>query len=231
MPATVPVDVGNLPEDLPLDRVSKSVDDLIAQAAADRPDLAARRFEAEAAQQHVQSVRAEGLPKLVANGSLNRTFYYNPTAVPYSDNYAGAIVLRIPIFTGLDPIYNTRKAQEEAKAARAAADLTQNQVMLEVWTSYYAVKTAAQTVKTTRDLLASAGQSAEVEQGRYKEGVGNILDLLTAQTSLANARAQDVEARSLWFVAMARLAHATGALLPRAAEITNPAKKESGGTP
>ena len=53
--------------------------------------LAARRFEAEAAQQHIQSVRAEGLPKLVASGSLNRTFYYNPLTVPYSDNYAGTL--------------------------------------------------------------------------------------------------------------------------------------------
>jgi outer membrane protein TolC len=67
-------------------------------------------------------------------------------------------------------------------------------------------------------------------EGRYKEGVGNILDLLTAQAALSNARAQEVQARSLWFLAMAQLAHATGALLPRAAEITNPAGRASEGT-
>lgn len=231
VPATVPVDVGNLPEDLPLDRLSKDVDELIAQAAAGRPDLAARRFDAQAAEQHIQSVRAEGLPKLVASGTLSRSFYLSPGSLPYSDNYAGSILLRVPIFTGLDTVYNTRKAKEEAALAKATAVKTQDEVTLDVWTSYYAVKTAAQTVKTSRDLLASAGQSADVEQGRYKEGVGSILDLLSAQASLANARAQDVEARSLWFLAMARLAHATGALLPRAAEIVNPARKESGGAP
>jgi len=231
VPATVPVDVGELPEELPLDRVTKSVDELIAQASAERPDLAARRFEAEAAQQHIQSVLADGLPKLVALGTLNRTYYYNSTQSPYSDNYTGAILLRIPVFTGLDTVYSTRKAKEEAELARAAAVRTQDQVTLDVWTSYYAVRTAAQTVRTTKDLLASASQSADVEEGRYKEGVGSILDLLSAQTSLANARAQDVEARSLWFLAMAQLAHATGALLPRAAEIVNPAHKENGGIP
>ena len=231
VPATIPVDVGTLPEDLPLDRVAQSVDELIARASAERPDLAARRFEAQAAQEHIQAVRAEGLPKLFASGSLNRTYYYNPGGAPYSDNYAGAILLRIPVFTGLDTVYSTRKAKEEAAVAATAAARTQDQVTLDVWTSYYAVQTASQTVRTTRDLLASATQSAEVEQGRYKAGVGSILDLLSSQAALANARARDVESRSFWFLAMAQLAHATGALLPRAVEIVNPAGKESGATP
>ncbi len=231
VPATIPVDVGTLPEELPLDRVAQSVDELIARASAERPDLAARRFEAQAAQEHIQAVRAEGLPKLFASGSLNRTYYYNPGSAPYSDNYAGAILLRIPVFTGLDTVYSTRKAKEEAAVATSAAARTQDQVTLDVWTSYYAVQTASQTVRTTRDLLASATQSAEVEQGRYKAGVGSILDLLSSQAALANARARDVESRSFWFLAMAQLAHATGALLPRAMEIVSPAGKESGATP
>ncbi|MGH9366606.1 MAG: TolC family protein, partial [Thermoanaerobaculia bacterium] len=214
VPATIPVDVGELPEELPLDRTQQSIEELIARASAERPELAARRFEAEAARPRIQSARAEGLPKLFASGTVNRTYYYNSTGAPFSDNYGGSILMTIPVFTGLDTLYNTRKAEEEAAQARAAADRTEDQVTLEVWTSYYGVQTAAQRVKTSRDLLSSAAQSAEVAQGRYKEGVGSILDLLTAQAALSNARAQEVEARSLWFLAMARLAHSTGALLP-----------------
>jgi len=230
VPATIPVDVGELPENLPLDRVGQSVDELIARAVAERPDLAARQFEARASVEHVQSVRAAGLPQLVASGTINRTYYYNPQSTPSPNTYAGTLLLRIPVFTGLSTVYDTRRAQEEAEQAKATADRTRDEVTLDVWTSYYAMKTAAQRVVTSRDLLASASQSAEVAQGRYKEGVGSILDLLTAQASLADARAQEVEARSLWLLSMAQLAHATGALLPRAAEITNPAGKERGGS-
>jgi len=86
-----------------------------------------------------------------------------------------------------------------------------------VWTSYYNLKTASQQVKTARELFASARQSEEVAVGRYKAGVGSILDLLTAQTAFANARAQEVQARANWFLAMAQLAHDTGALPPPAA--------------
>jgi outer membrane protein TolC len=228
VPATVPVDVGELPEDLPLDRAAESIETLIARAMTERPDLAARRFDAEAAQKHIQSVRSEGLPKLFASGQVNRTYYYNSPGRPYSNNYSGTIFLTIPVFRGFETVYSTRQAEEEARLALAVADRTADQVVLDVWTGYYGVQTAAQRVRTSRDLLQSATQSADVAQGRYKEGVGSILDLLTAQAQLADARAQEVEARSLWFLAMAELAYSTGALLPRAAEITNPAGREGG---
>ena len=53
-------------------------------------------------------------------------------------------------------------------------------------------------------------------QGRYKAGVGSILDLLTAQSALAEARSQEAQARSLWFLSIAQLAHSTGVLEPGA---------------
>jgi len=53
-----------------------------------------------------------------------------------------------------------------------------------------------------------------VALGRYKEGVGTIIDLLTAQSALAGARSQDIQARSAWFVALAQLAHDTGTAAP-----------------
>jgi outer membrane protein TolC len=60
--------------------------------------------------------------------------------------------------------------------------------------------------------LASARQSAEVASGQYKEGVGSILDLLSAQKSLAMARAEQINAHLGWFVSLAQLAHDVGIL-------------------
>ena len=85
-------------------------------------------------------------------------------------------------------------------------------MILQVWQSYQAVKTAEKRVGSAQDLLTSARQSADVAEGRYKAGVGSILDLLTAQTALANARAQDVQARADWLLSIASLAHDTGTL-------------------
>jgi outer membrane protein TolC len=67
-------------------------------------------------------------------------------------------------------------------------------------------------VATADDLLASAQQSVQVAAGRYREGVGSIIDLLTAQTALANARAQQVQSRWQWYTALAQLARDAGVL-------------------
>ena len=70
-------------------------------------------------------------------------------------------------------------------------------------------------MKTSRDLLGAASQSADVARSRYKAGVGTILDLLTAEASLESARGQEVQARADWFLAMAQLAHDVGTLGPQ----------------
>jgi outer membrane protein len=213
VPATIPIEAGELPEAVDVDRAIDTVDSLIAKAEAQRPDLASARSLVLKAEAHARSVRSEGLPVLLATGTLNRTYYYNnaPRA-PYSDNYAGAILFRFPVFSGFDKTFETRKAAEEAASAAAAAETLNDRVVLQVWTSYYAVKTVSALVKTSRDLLASATQSQDVALGRYKEGVGSILDLLAAQSAYANARSQEAQARANWFLALAQLAHDTGSL-------------------
>ena len=63
--------------------------------------------------------------------------------------------------------------------------------------------------------------------GRYREGLGTITDLLVAQGVLADARAQQIEARWGWFTALAQLAHDVGVMTPNAGSlfdlITHPA--------
>jgi outer membrane protein len=225
----VAVDVAELPRDVNVEETAESVDALIDRAQSQRPDLAAARFEVLRAQSHVRSVRAEGLPSLSAAGSYSRVYFYNSTDLPFANNYSGALLFRFPVFTGGRNTFETLEAREQARAAEGQAETLQDQVVLQVWTSYYNLKTAAQRVKTARDLLASAAQSQEVAAGRYRAGVGSILDLLVAQSAYADALAQEAQARSDWFVALATLAHDTGSLGPPAAATPTATPAQSGG--
>ena len=83
---------------------------------------------------------------------------------------------------------------------------------LDVWQAYQRLQTAAEAVQTTRDLLASAEQSERVALGRYKAGVGTVLDVLNAQSALAAARMQRIQSELDWYVYRAVLAQAMGAL-------------------
>jgi len=221
--ANLPVDVEPLPAAVDTAGVAESVDSAIAQAEELRPDLAQARSLVAKQQAHVRSIRSEGLPTLSASGSGNRTYYYNRPGASYSTNYSGTIELSFPLFEGLQNRYEILQAEEDTRVAQAQLESLEQQAVLQVWTSYSNLKTAAQQLATARDLLDSATQSEQVAAGRYREGVGSILDLLTAQSALADARAKDVDARSQWFLALAQLAHDTGLIAPPSVGAATPA--------
>jgi len=214
VPADVPVEVGDLPDLPDPGPMVEAVDRLIARAAAERPDLLAARSAALQADDHARSIFSEGLPSLSAAAVAGRTHFDPSSSAGWGNSYSGALVLRVPLFNGFASTFNTLKAREEADAAHERVENIGRQVILDVWTSYYGLKTAAQKITASRDLLDSARQSEDVGRGRYKAGVGSILDLLTAESSLAAARAQEVSARAEWLLAVARLAYATGRLVP-----------------
>jgi TolC family type I secretion outer membrane protein len=209
LPPTTHFEFGELPSQVPSAEVTNAVESLITQAVQQRPDLAASRADAERAQAHVTAVRSSYLPSLGVTSSLGETFFGTSS---HQTPYSAGLAVRWPVFTGFRNTYDVRQAQAQAAAARESVRNSEQQVMLQVWTSYYAMQTATQRFATSRDLLASAQESANVAQGRYRSGVGSILDVLTAESALENARAQEVQSRADWFLSVAQLAHDTGTL-------------------
>jgi outer membrane protein len=207
---TIDYDIGFLPSDIPTAEVSETVEELIQEAQARRPDLAAARASALGARAHAKSVARSGLPVITLEGSMSRRFYDNPDI--YSDNYAEGIFLNVPLFTGFSHLYDVVEARAKADAASQQYEVLKGQVDLDVWSSYYDLKTASERLNTAREFLESAAESHTVALERYKAGVGSILELLGAQTALEDARAQSLQARTDWFLALAGLAHATGRL-------------------
>ncbi len=208
-PATTHYEFGDLPLEIPAQNVTQSIEELLNKAASDRPELAAARAEADRAKARIRQVRAAGLPSFVLNGSGGRSIVtggrdYTP--------YSAVLAMRFPIFTGYRNTWDIREAQLDAEVATENVRSLEQQIGLQVWTSYYALHTATQRLATARDLLASAQQSADVARDRYKAGVGNILDVLTAESALESARAQEVQSRADWLIAVAQLAHDTGSL-------------------
>jgi len=214
-----------LPSTLPLDQASGGVESFIAQAQARRPDLAAARSLALKAEAHVQTVRSDGLPTLNFSGTLGRVYYSTPAQ---SSSLNAAVLLDIPLFRGFANSYQILQATSDAENAKAQVKKAEQDVILQVWTSYYNVQTAAQTVKTAEDLFATARQSYDVTLAGYKDGVGSILDLLAAETALENGRMQLVQAKALWLTSVVQFAHDTGAIDLPAKTVSEPAPAAGG---
>ncbi len=129
-----------------------------------------------------------------------------------SSQFSALVSLSVPLFAGFGDRSAVHQAQAQLDIARATTDDLRSQVELEVWQAYEVLRTSAVTVDTTAAQLKSAQLAAEVSNARYKNGLDTILDGLNAQTTLANARVQQVQAWLDWAAARAALGHAVGGL-------------------
>jgi outer membrane protein TolC len=211
LPANTSFEVmDEMPEELPLESISQQVDLCIKEAESQRPDLAAARALVFRAEAQVHKAQSDLFPTFTANGTIGRIYYSN-NPVPNS-TFSISVLLDIPVFAGFQRKYQLLQAKADAESAKAEMMKLEQDVVLQVWISFYNLKTSEQKIKTSRDLLESAMKSYEVALGRYKEGVGSILDLLAAQSVLENGRVQVVQAKTDWFLSLVQFAHDTGTL-------------------
>lgn len=196
------------PAVLPDAAFAQEVAALIAEAEVRRPDLKAAEAQVRAAEAGVDLARAQGRPTIsVSTGPT----WAEVDRVAANGGIIG-VTVDLPIFSGFDTTYRVRAAEAQVDVRTAQRDRLRNQVALDVWKAYQSLTTATESLKTTLYLVASAEQSERVALGRYKAGVGTVLDLLTAQSALASARLQRIQAALDWFVFRATLAQSVGAL-------------------
>jgi TolC family type I secretion outer membrane protein len=186
----------------------RDISALIEEARLRRPDLQAAAAQVKAAQASVDAARAAGKPSISLIASTKQE---NSVGITSHGSSAGLSV-SVPLFSGFAPTYRIRAAEAQVESKNAQLERLRLQVALDVWTAYQNLTTATQSLRTTADLLSSAEQSERVALGRYKAGVGSILDVLNAQSALASARQQRIQSTFNWNINRATLAQAMGNL-------------------
>lgn len=201
----------------------RNLGELIAAAKRARPDLIAAEAQVKAAQAGIDVARATGMPSISLNAGNN----YNDLSMTGTTRGTSiGVALSIPLFSGFETTYRVRSAEAQLEARTAQREQLAKQVSLDVWRSYYALTTSIESVRAGTDLVASAEASEKVATGRYKAGVGGILDLLNAQSALASARQQNIQALYNWRIAKAALAQSMGQIgFDQIESATTPSKK------
>jgi len=194
--------------ELPVD-FERDVDALIAEARQRRPDLLAAEAQVHAAQANVDVVRAGDMPSLTLGAAATNS---RSDVVAPGNAFDLSLKLNVPIYSGHAASNRIRAAEAQVESKQAQRDRLQRQVVQEVWNAYQNLHTATQSLRSTADLVNSAEQSERVASARYQAGLGNLLDVLVAQSALASARQQRVQASYNWNIYRATLAQAMGSL-------------------
>jgi outer membrane protein len=189
-----------------------AVRELVEYARNLRPDLAAAHAKIQAARAQVRAAQAAGKPtvSLTASAGIGNS----NTLDSFGTGGTGAIGVSVsfPLFTGYRNTYEIRSAQAQVEAREADRDVLRSQIALDVWKAWQSLVTERTALVNAEDLFRSALESDNVARGRYRAGAGTLIDLLNAQSALANARFQQVQAQYNWHLAKASLASALGTL-------------------
>ena len=161
-------------------KIAASVDTLINRAITLRPDLAQARAAAAQLGAQIRVAQSEYRPSLTLSTIQSYTQSVEGSAAANGLNASLVFGLQVPIFNGYSSGYDVRAARAQYQAGLARVASTQQQIAVQVFTSYTTLQTARERLAAAAELLASAGQSADVAAGRYHEGVGTILDILVA---------------------------------------------------
>jgi outer membrane protein len=182
---------------------------VMAEAIQQRPDLAAAQAARDSAEADITVARAAGRPSISLSASRD---FISSSGVPDENYSLIGLNITIPIFTGFSVDYSVRQAQAALRGREAAVEQSTLTVSLDVWNGYYQLQSANQQLTEAATLVKTAENNQDVALGRYRSGVGTILDLLTAQTAAADARQVRINSELAWEVARAQLALALGKL-------------------
>ena len=180
---------------------------LLAQAQNDRLELAITGEQAKAERYALDAAKADHLPTISAEADYG--FSGN---VPSGSARTGQIGgrLDLPIFTG----GRTRGQVVEAKGRLAAAQNRYADARIQVEED---VRLALQTLSAESDEVGTAEtqvnlaeRELKLAEDRYRAGVGDNIQVVTAQAALADARQTRVDARARYSDARANLAMALG---------------------
>lgn len=161
-----------------------------------------------AARAGVRAARAPYFPTLAVNyarNGLGSSSAFNP--LPPNFRYSGQLrfSVNVPVFDQ----FNRQQALAQAQVAEASADADARDARLAaaqtVAAQLAALGTARAQAAAQRVAITAGEEALRVQRQRYRLGVATVLDVLTAQTQLAQARFQLAQARFAARTARAQL--------------------------
>ncbi|TXT23588.1 MAG: outer membrane efflux protein [Gallionellaceae bacterium] len=210
--ASQPFELAPVPDSTPDPVAEQSMGELLERARRSRPDLLAAEAQIKAAEASLAAIKASGLPVFTLSGTLSRSKSQAGGASSTSFGNSVGVQVSVPWFSGFKDTYRNRASQAQLESTTAERDRVANRIALEVWKAYQALLTNSHALRAAEDLVASADQSEKMALGRYKAGIGSILDTLTAQSTLASANQQRVAALYNFMASKFALAQAIGQL-------------------
>ncbi|RKG97117.1 TolC family protein [Corallococcus sp. CA053C] len=185
-----------------------ALDALVLRALESRPDVAARERQVRAQELQVKVTKGGHWPSLSATGNVSDVGEnpFNGATLSAS----GGLSLNWALFQGGLVNAQTREANANLRDLQAQKDSLRQQVRLQVEQARLNVVANREALTAADEAQANARERLRLAEGRYRAGVGNIIEVSDAQVAFTNAAAQQVQATYALATSRAELARALG---------------------
>lgn len=184
------------------------VETAVAQAGENRREVKVAEERNRVSQLERQAVRAEYLPSVELVGDYGVSgITPNNSDLP---TRRVALQVNVPIFNGGLTRGRLTAATSRQRQTELELSNIRGQVEEDVRLALATLKTTAVQVRAAEESVRLALQELEMARDRFKAGVADNLEVVTAQTSLANARDAQVTALAQQNAARLNLAAALG---------------------
>jgi outer membrane protein TolC len=173
--------------------------DVLLLAYDRRPELKGNRARIESEKANIDHATSGLYPNLSLDASYG---WQKSNFIPDDKKWSVGFTVSIPIFEQITARSKINQAGANLRGLKAAEIQTLRNIELEVQQAWLAMKEAIERLSVLKKTLEQAEDDMRVSEGRYKEGIGNILEVIDARTILTQARTNNVIA--LYDIANAR---------------------------
>ncbi|UPL49286.1 TolC family protein [Hymenobacter sublimis] len=188
-----------------------NVEDALAKGAENRPEVKLAKDAEQTASAQLRVAETSNKPSLTVLAQAGgKNGYIVPNLERVRFNTVAGAQLSIPIYDGDRNRYQRAAAQSAIKGAQARTQDTQEQVRADVLQAVNNMQTSTARYDNSQVQIGQAADALTRAKARYRYGVGSNLDVLDAETQLAQSRLSRLQAIYNYTLGQYQLRRATG---------------------
>jgi len=186
--------------------IEGSLEDWIAEAQRNRPEIRALVEKERSAVESLRLANAGYMPFLVGGVGYG----YEADDFPLQENYEASVTLNYPLFSGFQTREQVKEARATLSSVRYEIIEARRRVRLEVERSAYGVQEARERLTARGKQREASGENLRLATARYEVGAGDIIEMTDAQTQMVSADTETVNTAFDYAVTRASLLRAMG---------------------
>lgn len=183
------------------------MDEAVKTAYARRPDVLSSQTGLKISRIQLSQAKAAFWPTFSFSASFGKSgddFYLD------NENTKLLAAVELPLFNAFQTYNGVKQAKLSLADAVNSDRSLMNDVFLEVQSAYIKLQEAGESVPIAKLNVQKAKENLDLAQGRYNEGIGDIIELKDAEVSYTDAELSYLTARYDYATAVAELKQAMG---------------------